>query len=84
MERSYDGLKLLGASSQQLRENVYLAPTLRVETKGGEGALPKVLEAYVVEAYVVKGPWYGMLTICMVEYEGLALVTLARIAIWSR
>ena len=43
-----------GFKSQQLRENVYLAPTLRRETKrlldGVVGPLPKVLEAYMGEA----------------------------------
>ena len=43
-----------GFQPHRLRENVYLASTLRRETKrfldGGVGALPKVLEAYMGEA----------------------------------
>ena len=43
-----------GFEPQRLRENVYLAPTLRREIKkklldGGVTALPKVLEAYIGE-----------------------------------
>ena len=60
LDRSRDNITKLwrskaagGFQPQWLRENVYLAPTLKRETKGfhdGAEALPKVLEAYMDEA----------------------------------
>ena len=78
-QQSYDGVKMLGASSPVAKGKCLLGHSLPIKGRVSDAKW----EGWS-STYELRDPQYGELTMCTAKCEGLVLVTFARIEKWSR